>query len=258
MSALRSVACAYCGTVFETTIASKMFCNKQCSDRSRNLPRIPVGYQGEVELKHFNKYPTDVKQRILRGEASTRVVMFDLECTSLKPTVGRILCASFVPLDGEPYTFSALARPYRRPDVFDDSRLAAAIRDELEAYDIIVGWNSKEFDLKFLNARLMRAGKRTKSAQYHLDGMWSWRSKTNAWSKLDTVQKFMLPEGEHKTEIEWEQWMRALGWNRSLREQAMAIIVEHCEHDVLVLREVYMQLVEANVFRSLRLDGGIL
>lgn len=250
--------CPTCGEEFTTDNPRKIFTNKQCADRSRNLPNIPPGYEGEVELKHFGKFPPDVKQRVLRGDTDHKIVFFDLECTSLKPTIGRILCASFVTLDGEPYTFSALDRKHRTRDVYDDSKLAIAIRDELEKYDMICGWNSKEFDLKFLNARLLRVGERTKTAQYHLDGMWSFRSKASAWSKLDSVQKFIVPEGETKTEIEWEQWMRALGWDRKMREEAMASIVQHCEHDVLVLREVYNRLATADVFRSLRKDGGIL
>jgi uncharacterized protein YprB with RNaseH-like and TPR domain len=251
-------ACAYCGTSFETKDPRKVYCSKQHADRSRNLPRTPAGDGGLVELRDFSKFPVEIKQRILRGETGARIVSFDLECTSLKPTVGRILCASFVPLGGKPYTFSAIERPYRKPDVFDDSRLTRAIRDELEKFDIIISWNGKEFDLKFLNSRLMRGGERTKNPQYHVDGMWSWRSKASAWSKLDAVQKFILPTGTHKTEIEWEQWMRALGWDKTLRNEAMAVIIRHCEADVMVLQEVYGRLVDANAVRSIRLDGGIL
>jgi uncharacterized protein YprB with RNaseH-like and TPR domain len=235
-----------------------MFCSKQHADRSRNLPRIPIGYEGAVPLEDFNRYPTEVKQEVLRGKTGAKIVGFDLECTSLKPTVGRILCASFKPLDGEPYTFKATDKGIMKPDVYDDSRLAIKIRDELEKFDIIIGHNSKMFDLRFLNARLLRTQQRTKMAQFHIDSMWSWRSKSSGWSKLDSIQKYMLPDGASKTEIEWEQWMRALGWNKKLRDEAMAVIVEHCENDVIVLIEVYRALVEANVIRTIRKDGGVL
>lgn len=249
--------CPTCGEEFTTSNPRKIFTNKQCADRSRNLPNIPPGYEGEVELKHFGKFPPDVKQRVLKGETDHKIVFFDLECTSLKPTIGRILCASFLPLDGEPYTFTAIDRKYRTRDVYDDSKLAIAIRDELEKYDIIVGHNSKWFDLKFLNARLLRVGERIKDAQYHVDTMWSWRSKSSSWSKLDSILKFMNSENQ-KTEIEWEQWMRALGWDRKLREEAMAEIVTHCEADVLGLRSVFQMISGLNVVRGLRLDGGII
>lgn len=258
-SLLDTRRCAYCGKKFETADARKMFCSKQHADRSRNLPRIPVGTDGAVELADFNRYPTEVKQRVLRGETGAKIVGFDLECTSLKPTVGRILCASFMPVDGtDPYTFTALDKGIKVQDVYDDSKLALKIRDELEKYDIIIGHNSKNFDLKFLNSRLLRTRQRSKFAQFHIDTMWSWRSKASAWSKLDSIQKFMLPEGASKTEIEWEQWMRALGWSKKLRDAAMAEIVEHCENDVRVLIEVFRALVDANVVRTIRKDGGVL
>lgn len=263
MTELRIVKCPACGEDFETTNPRKVFHSKQCADRSRNLPKIPVGYMGEVPLDQFNRFPTDVKQRVLRGETGAKIVGFDLECTSLKPTIGRILCASFIPISGddggsEPYTLSATGRGFKKADVYDDSMLAVAIRNELEKYDIIVGHNSKMFDLKFLNARLLRVGERTKVAQYHIDTMWSWRSKSSAWSGLDAIQKFMFAEGVSKTEIAWEQWMRALGWDKTMRDAAMATIVEHCEQDVLVLAEVFNRLVDANVIRTIKRDGGVL
>ena len=250
--------CPQCGTKFTTQDQRKVFCTKQCADRSRNLPRLPIGLDGEVPVQDFNRYPTEIKQRMLRGDTGLKIVGFDLECTSLKPTVGRILCASFTPLNGETYTFTALDRGIKRADVYDDSRLALKIRDELEQYDIIIGHNSKMFDLRFLNARLLRTLLRTKMPQFHIDTMWSWRSKSSGWSGLDNIQKYMLPDGTHKTPIKWEQWMRALGWSKRLREEAMAEIVEHCENDTRVLMEVYARLVDANVIRTIRKDGGVL
>jgi uncharacterized protein YprB with RNaseH-like and TPR domain len=238
----------------------------------RNLPRFGCPecleiYRGQssttvspaLELTRFSKLDIEGKQRILLGKERFTIVGFDLECTSLKPNVGRILCCSFKPLGGDPYTFSALDARFKQRDVYDDGKLAAAIRDELERYDIIVGWNSKMFDAKFLNSRCIRVGQRTKVAQYHVDGMWSWRSKFSAWSGLNAVQQFSLPQAETtKTSVEWEEWMRALGWDKKLREAAMAEITDHCERDVVVLEDVYRLLVGANVIRSIRRDGGVL
>lgn len=258
MTEIREGTCPICGEGFQTTNESKVYCTKRCADKSRNVPAIPVGYQGEVRLQDFNRFPEDIKRRVLLGETGLKIVAFDLECTSLKPNIGRILCASFLSLGGEPYTFSGIDRPYKKADVYDDSRLALAIRDELEKFDIIIGHNGKMFDTKFLNTRLMRVGLRTKKAQVQIDTMWSWRSKSSGWSGLDAIQKFMLPDGAHKTDIQWEMWMRALGWSKTLRDEAMASITEHCENDVRVLMEVYLRLVDMNVIRSIKKDGGVL
>jgi uncharacterized protein YprB with RNaseH-like and TPR domain len=222
-------------------------------------PETAGQYANVRELRHFSRLDDAGKQRLLLGGSGFSVVGFDIEATHLKPNVGRILCCSFKPLGGEVYTFSGLDRRFKRPDVFDDGALAIAIRDELEKYDIIVGWNSKNFDVKFINSRALHAMSRTKRAQYHVDGMWAWRSKSQAWSGLKNVQKFALPENEHeKTEISWAKWMQALGWDRLRRNEAMQEIIEHCELDVIVLEDVYRLMAQANVIRSLRKDGGIL
>ena len=209
-------------------------------------------------LRKFSKLTESEKQSVLLGEEGHRILMVDIEATSLKPNVGRIICCSFKPLGGEVYTFSALDRRFKKRDVYDDSALAAAIRDEMESYDIVCGWNSKAFDYKFVNARCLRAGERIKRAGYHIDGMWSWRSKSNAWSGLAAVQQFIDNDGPSKTTIDWRMWMRVLGWDKELREGALAEIVHHCELDVVVLERAYRHLVEAWAIRSVRKDGGVL
>lgn len=209
-------------------------------------------------INKFGKLSDSQKQAVLLGASGVKIVMYDIEASHLQANIGRILCCSFKPLGEEVYTFSMLDRRFKRADVADDGALAAAIRDELERYDIIVGWNSKNFDTKYINARCMRAGERTKKAQKQVDGMWAWASKARAWKGLDAVQKFLMPDGEAKTPIAWDQWKRAMGWNKDLREQAMDEIETHCEADVRVLENVYRIMVEGNAIRSLRKDGGIL
>jgi len=242
--------------------AGKKFCCKAHADRSRNeIYRTPVPPRFEhiADLRHFSKLSPSGKRAVLLGESPFSVVMFDIEATHLKPNVGRILCCSFKPMGGEPYTFEALSPRFKKADVYDDGVLARAIRDELERYDIIVGWNSKKFDIRFINARLLRVGERIKKAQPHVDGMWSWATKSAAWMGLASVQDFILPDGSfRKTKIAWPQWMRALGWDKTLREAAMAEIVDHCEKDVRVLEDVYKIMARSDVVRGLRVDGGII
>ena len=256
MPEMRSFKCAYCGKPCSSRDARKLYCNKQCADRSRNLP-IDTGPM--TDLRIFSRLDRDAQKAILLGEdARFRVCGFDIEATDLKGNIGRILCCSFKPMGGDVYTFNALERQYRMKDNHDDSKLAKAIITELEKYDIIVGWNSKNFDVKYINARSMRGGGPTKEAQYHVDGMWAWRSKAAAWSGLASVQQFIAGGGPEKTTIDWRMWMRALGWDKALREAAMAEIIHHCELDVIVLENVYRLMVEANAIRSIRRDGGIL
>ena len=172
-----------------------------------------------------------------------RIVGFDLETSDLKGLMGRIFCCSFMPIvDGvatTPYTFRIDQKEFKGRSAIDDSRLAAAIRDELEEYNLIVGWNSKLFDAPFLNARLAKAGERHLRPQFHLDLMYYMRGSSMrvGSSKLVSAQKF-FKLGTQKTEIEWDHWaLTAAGDTVSLDE-----VVEHCEADVRVLAEAYWKL----------------
>lgn len=169
-----------------------------------------------------------------------RVVFFDTESTDLKALMGYILCASFVTLDGKPYTFSIKDPKYRSRSKIDDSKLVTAIRDELEKYHLIVGWNSKLHDVPLLNARLAKYGKRPyQPLNFHLDLMWysAGSSMKIGSRKLDNVAKyFKLPV--QKTPLDWETWQHAGTGDK----EAMKYVVKHCEHDVLVLREAYWHL----------------
>lgn len=180
-----------------------------------------------------------------------RIAGFDLETTDLGGNFGRILCGVVKPYLhdglGAAKVFRGDVRPFRQKDIADDGRLAVAIRDELEHYDVIVGHNSKLFDRKFLNARLLRAGERPKASQFHVDTMWVIRTHFRMSSKLDNVQK-MLGLPDEKTPIDWNTWARAGAWVRS----AMDEVVEHCLADVDVLEGAYWKLLPS--IRTIRRD----
>ena len=252
--------CPICNAAIEPDApATKIYCSKAHADKARGLPRVSPGSGGIVNLADFNKFPQEVKNRILLGHTGASIGFFDIEATHLEASIGRVLCCVIqgLPPDSVPAVYHAHERRYKKPDNFDDSVLVADIRDALEKYDIIVGHNSKMFDTKFINARNLRAGERTKRPQYQVDTLWAWRSKAKAWSSLRSIQHFLNTPTE-KTGIAWGSWMNALGWDKRLRADAMSEIVDHCIRDVKALREVYIRLVKADVIRSIRMDGGAL
>lgn len=165
-----------------------------------------------------------------------RVVFWDLETTDLKALMGRILCCSFKPLDGEVYTFRGDEKPYKGRSRIDDSRLVVAIREELEKYDLVVGHNSRLFDHPMLNARLAKAGQRPFKPHFIMDTRWYLNSSSMriGSAKLENAQKF-FDLGEAKTPISWEQWQLASMGDKA----AMDEVVHHCEQDVKVLEELY-------------------
>lgn len=170
-----------------------------------------------------------------------KVIFFDTESTDLAASWGRILCCSFVGIDGEPYTFRGDRRPYIGRNKIDDSKLVRAIRDELERADMIVGWNSILHDIPLMNARLNLANERSvatgeKHATWHLDAMFyvGGQSMKIGGRKLDTAAKFFKVDHQ-KTPLDGEIWQLAGVGDK----EAMDSVVEHCEADVLVLRDLW-------------------
>ena len=156
--------------------------------------------------------------------------------------MGRILCCSFIPIkwdmDDPPYTFRGDDPHYRnKNDICDDSKLVIAIRNELEAVDMLVAHNGKLFDRKMLNARLFKAGERPLQPKWFLDTMWTVRTHMRISSKLANLQQY-AGLSEEKTPITWDNWQRAGAFNRD----AMSEVVKHCEQDVKVLRELYWRV----------------
>ena len=160
--------------------------------------------------------------------------------------MGRLLCCSFQEIVGTktitPYTFRADRAPWKGKRLIDDSRLAVAIRNELEKYHMIVSWNGKLFDAPFLNSRLLKAGERPLRPQFHLDLMWYAGGSSNRIGsrKLVNVQK-CRGLAEAKTDITWESWQEASAGDHT----AFKEVVHHCQQDVKVLAAAYWRLLPA-------------
>jgi uncharacterized protein YprB with RNaseH-like and TPR domain len=165
------------------------------------------------------------------------MVCFDLETTNLRANFGRVLVGCFVDLHtGETTTYRADAKEYKGKDCADDSKLVEAIKEKLEASWAWIGWNSKLFDIAFLNTRLNLSGQPPVNKRMHIDLMYYARRPNLCLnsSRLDTVaQTFKLTE--QKTLLDPETWVKAM----LLDSKALDYITEHCIQDVLVLKEVF-------------------
>ena len=172
------------------------------------------------------------------GFVGMQTAFFDLETTNLNGMMGRILAACSVDQFGIMTTLRGDKFP--TTSEIDDRLLAVTIRDILEEQDVIVGWNSKLFDVPMLNARLMRWGERPlRKDLKHIDLMYYARGQFMriGSSKLDNVQKFFRSPNS-KTPLDWDTWSLAGAGNK----EALDRVVEHCEADCLVLRDVFAHL----------------
>jgi uncharacterized protein YprB with RNaseH-like and TPR domain len=173
-----------------------------------------------------------------------KALFYDIESTDLARSFGHMVCTSFCGLDGEAYTYRGDKKPWKGKKPTDDSKLAVAVRDELETADIIISWNGILFDIPFINSALALVGERPvqvgeRYGSRHLDLMYyaGGQSLRGGSRKLDNVAKFFSCNNQ-KTALSGPQWQDAAAGDK----EAINYIVEHCEADVRVLRDVFWHL----------------
>lgn len=182
------------------------------------------------------------------------VRFFDTESSDLSGGFGRLHCASFADLPAtkcgtlrkhrckcraEVTTFRRDQDPWKGGPA-DDRALVVAIKEYLEQADMICGWNSALHDLPLINARLsaygidpVRVGDRYGTSS--VDLMYS-VPKIGGRS-LDTTSKF-YGSPHRKTPLLVATWARASEGDAEAFEE----IVEHCEYDALVTRDMWPHL----------------
>lgn len=168
------------------------------------------------------------------------ICFFDIETTNLKANFGRILCASFGDMYGNITTFRADDPRFRLERVRDDRLLVTAIRDYMETKDIWVGWNSRAFDVPYIDSRLLIGGERPlRKDIIHVDPMYKAGqfSLALASRSLDNVSKTFRTEAT-KTFIDFDHWQDAAMGD----SEALDYVVEHCEADIRTLMAVFDRL----------------
>lgn len=177
-----------------------------------------------------------------------RVAYWDLETTALISDLGRILCGSILCHDGTIVTHRQ-DRIRGKRDFADDAEIARRIRNTLEQHDLLVSWYGKGFDHPFLTTRLIQNGDRKLDSKLVLDPCWymrGWRGLKPRNSKLATAAEF-FGLNESKMDVPVEVWARAATGNRI----AMDTIVERCESDVRILREVTERVIASGVVKNI-------
>lgn len=172
------------------------------------------------------------------GLGFIRSVAWDCETTNLSAGFGHLLCCSFTDFEtGETWTLRLDEEPYTNPDdPIDDSRLAVAIRDTLEAYDVLVSWNGILYDHKFLKARLLKAGERLPEKRWVVDPLWNVRSNFRMSGKLGNVSEYLGLEPKPAPSL--DEWARAGAGHK----ESMDIIVNRCEADTRILADAARRL----------------
>lgn len=172
-----------------------------------------------------------------------RIAFWDLETTALDADFGQLLCGVI----GE-YRTEAPCEPnllvYELEDFkspagrCNDRDLAVRIRDRLEEYDLVIGYNSVRFDRPFLDTRLTAYKERGVRIQRHKDLLYTMRGKFRLGSNsLKNVGKFLFGD-TIKTEMSKTCWRQAHAGLRASYDE----VIYHCQQDVIELARVWDEI----------------
>lgn len=161
-----------------------------------------------------------------------RVAIFDIETTSLNGSYGRLLCAGVKFLD-EPKVRMVEALKMKQ-----ERAAHVKLGKILDEANIIVGWNSKDFDFRFLQQRRAVLGLAPLRRPMHIDLMWI--HKYHLRSAGHSLKRAGEDLGckANKYEVPVTRWAEAAEGD----ELAAREIVVHCEKDCRLTEELYWKL----------------
>lgn len=162
-----------------------------------------------------------------------KILLFDLETFGwdFAADKGFILCASYK-WYGEKGVHTIKYTGGR-----DDRSLCKAMAQLIEEADMVVTWNGKDFDMRFLQTRMLKHRLGYLPPVPHEDGLLTARKSLKMRRSLDNVAKFFKFKNQ-KTPVSFDEWFEAgLG-----DKKALSYVIDHCEKDVLVLEEAYKLL----------------
>ena len=122
------------------------------------------------------------------------------------------------------------------PVITDDKELVATYCKRLEEYDILIGWNSALFDIAVLRGRNLFHGQLPLDPHMAIDLMYKasgGAARIGRRSLASVSEYFDVPN--RKTPLSVRTWDLAMSGDESAYEK----IVEHCDADVLVTRDVF-------------------
>lgn len=169
-----------------------------------------------------------------------RILIYDIECSNLRSDFGLLLCIGWKWVgDKDAYCQAIYDYPNWRRDLTDCRRLLRDFYNEYLKADMVVTYNGKMFDSKWLNGKLWHYGMPLLPPVPHVDLYWSARTAMNISRKsLDNFAKVGGFESSKHSVFSNETWLKAsTGHLPSLKD-----IVNHCVADIEVTEEMYHRL----------------
>ena len=168
-----------------------------------------------------------------------KIATYDIETSALSANFGIVLCAVVKPWQGECKVFRIDELPGATRS--DDTKLVAAIIEELNQYMILVAHNGVKFDRVFLNTRATKNGTTLLNPRGNMiDPVILARKYLRmSYNGLDTIAQY-FQTSHQKTPVMGHLWIQAV---IDRDEVALQEIINHCMEDVYVLEEVAEKLV---------------
>jgi uncharacterized protein YprB with RNaseH-like and TPR domain len=167
---------------------------------------------------------------------AARIVIFDIETTSLEADAGVLVSAGLMSDTGRSEYLEA-----RRTS--QEKSLLSKLSRRLEGYDVMITWNGRSFDIPFLTTRLMKHGLDPRSLlrKSHIDLADVVKSRLRlTFTYLDHVCDFFQIErkkGPMGLDVP-HLYVQALEGDR----KASSSIRDHCLDDLRATRQVFLRL----------------
>ena len=188
--------------------------------------------------------------RELRHEPiGLRVAYWDIETTSLRPEMGRVICSVICSFPSMEYHVLRQDDIAGLANFTDDRKIVKQTRDILERHHIIMGWYSKGFDVPFLNTRLVSHGERKLKNHLHFDPYYchkGWHGIKPTRGSLEAAVEFYGLD-ERKYKVDKRVWADASIGKR----YAMDIIAERCKSDVRLLAQIVEKTFDADLPKNI-------
>jgi uncharacterized protein YprB with RNaseH-like and TPR domain len=206
----------------------------------KRYTRIMTQIEAEAAAPPQNVEPLEVPGAQVGEYVGFRLGFYDIETSGLGAWNSEMTLVSIADSFGNMVTKTRFEFP--QSNVLDDRGLVVWLRDYLEEnFDILTAWNGLLFDLPYHNARLAYHGERLMNQKMYVDLMYAARggrySLKVGSAKLKNVAKFFRTPNQ-KPDLEWNVFrLAAMG-----DEEAIELLIDRCEADVLVMRDLFLHL----------------
>ena len=166
-----------------------------------------------------------------------KIVFWDVEASNLRSNQGVIISSAIKTMGGKTVVHT---NKMLGIDGLDDRKILTQVRDELNKADLVVGFYHLNFDLPFINTRLLKYEEPLIQPKLQVDlyrVVKRFKFLTDR-RNMDTVAKFLgIPL--KKTHIDWEKWRQAaINGDKA----AIKAIVHHNVIDVRVTELIFYRI----------------